>query len=87
MPMAAADDEQGRYFHELLTVERAELEERLERLHTQAMKLTAMGEERKARNKRKIIRALEGEAHTIDRMLKALRNRLGAGLEVPRLDG
>ena len=84
--MAPADHEQGRYFYELLSASRADLEKRLAALHVQVMSFDGVGDQREARSKRRIIRALESEAHILDQMLKALRNRLGHALASPRLE-
>jgi hypothetical protein len=47
----------------------------------QAIELTRIGNQTPVRNKRRIIRVLESEAHMIDRMLKALANRLGPDIQ------
>jgi hypothetical protein len=80
-PMRPADREQAWYFNKVLGGRRAELEERLHALHMQAMELTRIGNQTAVRNKRRIIRVLESEAHMIDRMLKALANRLGPDIQ------
>lgn len=82
VPIHAADREQARYFGAVLSARRAELEERVDALHSQLMKLAGMGDHVGLRSKRRIIRGLEDEVHCVDRMLKALRNRFGPDVEV-----
>jgi hypothetical protein len=75
--MLAADREQAYRFDEMLGQQRAELGERLDELHEQATKLDSIGDQAGVRRTRRIIRPLETEVRTIDRMLRALRIRLG----------
>jgi hypothetical protein len=75
-PMLRADLQQAHYFHTLLGDERAELEEQLDQLHTELLTLDRIGDEHGVRTKRRIIKALESEARSIDRMRKALSARL-----------
>ena len=81
--MFVADRDQAGYFHELLGRKRAELDERIDKLHVELTRLDPVDDAGAVGSTRRIIRALDSEAHSIDRMLKALRNRL---LEQP-LDG
>ena len=74
--MFIADRDQAGYFHELLGRKRAELDERIDELHVELTRLDRVHDGRAVHSKRRIIRALESEAHSIDRMLKALRNRM-----------
>jgi hypothetical protein len=71
-PVRTADREQVQYFNDLLGGRRAELVERVGRLQMQAMKLTRIGEDAGVRNKRRIFRVPDSEAHLIDRMRSAL---------------
>jgi hypothetical protein len=75
--MPRADLQQAHYFHSLLGEEHAEIEEHLDRLHTELVTLGRVGDERGIRTQRRLIKALENEAHAIDQMRKALRLRLG----------
>ncbi len=78
-PMPAADLQQAHYFHELLAHKRAELDEQLDDIQVELFRLDRMGDVRGVRSKRRIIKALESEARSIDRMRKALSLRLGLG--------
>lgn len=73
-PMLIADRDQARYFHELLGRKRAELHERIDKLHVELTRLDRVHDKRAVRSR--IIWELESEVHSIDRMLKTLRNRL-----------
>ncbi len=75
-PMAAADLQQARYLHWLLGRIRAELNEHLEDVLTELVRLERIGDEHRVRSKRHIIKALESEARSIDRMRTALQLRL-----------
>jgi hypothetical protein len=74
VPMLIADRDQARYFHELLGRKRAELHERIDKLHVELTRLDRVHDKRAVRSR--IISELESEVHSIDRMLKTLRNRL-----------
>ena len=74
--MLTADRDQARYFHELLGRKRADLDERIDQLHVELTRLDPVRDVRAIRSKRRISTALESERYSIDRMLKALRNRL-----------
>jgi len=76
-PMLTADRDQADYFHELLGRKRAELDERIDKLHVQLARLDRVHDERAVRSRRRIIKALESEARSIDRMRNALGLRLG----------
>jgi hypothetical protein len=74
--MLTADHDQAHYFDELLGRKRAELDERIDKLWVELARLDRIRHERAVDSKRRIIRALESEAHSIDRMRKVLRNRM-----------
>jgi hypothetical protein len=76
VPMLIADRDQARYFHELRGRKRAELHERIDKLHVELTRLDRVHDKRAVRSQRRIISELESEVHSIDRMLKTLRNRL-----------
>jgi hypothetical protein len=75
-PLPTADLQQGHYFHELLSHERAELDERIQELHAELARLDRVGDVAGVRSNRRIIKALESEGRLIDRMRNALRARL-----------
>jgi hypothetical protein len=75
-PMRTADHNQAGYFYELLGRKRAELGERIDELWVELTRLDRVHHERAVHSKRRIIRAPDSEAHSIDRMLKGLRNRM-----------
>ena len=75
-PMLTADRDQAQYFHELLGRKREELDARIDQLCVEVTRLERVHDSRAIRSRRRIIWALEGEVHSIDRMLKTLRNRL-----------
>jgi hypothetical protein len=79
-PMRTADHNQAGYFYELLGRKRADLDKRIDTLHVELTRLDRGHHERAVHSKRRIIRALESEAHSIDRMLKALQNHLSEQL-------
>jgi hypothetical protein len=80
-PTRTADrDQAGYFFHELLGRKRADLDARIDQLHIELTTLDPVHDGHAVRSKRRIIRALESEAYSIDRMLKALRNRLSEQL-------
>jgi hypothetical protein len=60
----------------LLGRKRPELDERIDQLRVELMRLDPVRDERAIRSSRRIIWAPDSEVHSIDRMLKALRNRL-----------
>ena len=72
----SADMEQAAYFHDLLSQQRAEICEELDE-HLAALTNYEHGSDVSGvRYKRRIIKALETEIRTIDRMLRALSIRL-----------
>ena len=81
--MLTAERDQATCFQELLGRKREELDLRMNNLWVEVTRLDRVHHQRAIQSKRRIVRALEQEVHSIDRMLNTLRNRL---LEQP-LDG
>jgi hypothetical protein len=71
-----ADAEQAEYFHRLFDGQRAELCERLEGQRLALARYEHIGDISGVRRKRRIIKAVESEARSIDCMCNALRRRL-----------
>ena len=71
-----ADMQQAAYFHDLLSQQRAEICEDLDHHKTALTNDEDRGDVSGARRKRRIIKALETEIRTIDRMLRALNIQL-----------
>jgi hypothetical protein len=76
--MPVADREQAHYFGGVLSGQRAELDQRLDGLYLEVTRLDGMGDAAGVRHKRQLIRSIESEVRTIDRMQTALRLRLEA---------
>lgn len=77
-----ADAEQAEYFHRLLDGQRADLCERLEGQRLALARYEHIGDISGVRRKRRIIKALESEAGSIDRMRNVLRHRLSQDLRL-----
>ena len=75
-PLPPAELQQAHYFDALLGRQRAELDELLDHLHAELSHLDRIGDVSESRTKRRLIKALEAEVRSIDRMRKALRLRL-----------
>ncbi|MBV8349194.1 MAG: hypothetical protein JOZ49_17220 [Mycolicibacterium sp.] len=76
--MPVADREQAHYFDGVLSGQRAERDRRLDGLYLEVTRLDGIGDAAGVRHKRRLIRSIENEVRTIDRMQKALRLRLEA---------
>jgi hypothetical protein len=74
--MLTADRDQARYFYKLLGRKRAELHDQIDELHVELTRLDRVHDKRAVRSQRRIIGELKSDVHSIDRMLKTLRNRL-----------
>jgi hypothetical protein len=68
----SADMQQAAYFHDLLSQQRAETCGKLDEHRAAVTHYENGGDTSGARHTRRIIKALEAEIRTIDRMLKAL---------------
>ena len=75
---ANSDIEQVEYFWALLSEQRAAVREKLDRLNAALARSERGGHLSSVRRKRLLIRAMENDIRTIDRMLYALGNRLSA---------
>ena len=74
--MSPADRQQAHYFDELLCCHRAELDQRIDGLSAQVLKMAHIGDQAGVSRAQRAIRALERDARSIDRMREALRLRL-----------
>jgi hypothetical protein len=82
----SADMQQAAYFHDLLSQHRAEICENLDEHRAALAHDERRGDVSGARHKRRIIKALETEIRTIDRMLRALVVHLDMPTRRPRPD-
>jgi hypothetical protein len=82
-----SDIEQVEYFWALLSEQRAEVREKLDRQYATLARSERGGHLSSVRRKRLVIRAMETDIRAIDRMLHAMRNRLSASSNPLRHSG